>query len=108
MTRLIRLTNDADTDLVSIAEYIATDNITAAIRFVAAVRRQFETLRLFPNAGARRTRVPRDLKGLRSWPVGGAFRKYLILYIPHEHEIEIVRVLHGARNIQRILRDRSP
>lgn len=44
-----------------------------------------------------------QLEGLRRFPVSGAFRKYLIFYQPTETGIDIVRVLHGSRNIESIL-----
>jgi toxin ParE1/3/4 len=43
------------------------------------------------------------LKGLRSWPLTSV-GPYVIFYIPQPDGIEVVRVLHGARNIDRELR----
>jgi toxin ParE1/3/4 len=42
------------------------------------------------------------LAGIRQWRIPG-FEKYLIFYRPLEDGIEILRVLHGARDIRRIL-----
>lgn len=39
------------------------------------------------------------LAGMRFHSVHG-FRKYLIFYIPGSEGIEIVRVLHGARDLK--------
>ena len=47
-------------------------------------------------------RVP-ELKGLRLFRVTG-FEKILILYRPLENGVEILRVIHGSQNIQRLLR----
>ena len=44
-----------------------------------------------------------DLKGLRLFRVTG-FEKILILYRPLKNGVEIVRVVHGSQNIQRLLR----
>ena len=38
---------------------------------------------------------------IRSMPVG----RYVIFYLPLPSGIEIVRVLHGARDIESVLRD---
>jgi len=38
------------------------------------------------------------LHGMRRLPVN-EFEKYLIFYLPHEHGIEVIRILHGARDI---------
>lgn len=42
--------------------------------------------------------------GLRRWPIPG-FRNYLIFYRPMENGVEIVRVLHGARDIAAALEE---
>jgi len=39
-----------------------------------------------------------DLSGLRSLPVQG-FEKHLVFYRPPKEGIEVVRVLHGARDL---------
>jgi toxin ParE1/3/4 len=41
------------------------------------------------------------LAGLRSWRIKD-FASYLVFSIPTEAGIEVVRVLHGARDIERI------
>lgn len=44
----------------------------------------------------------RRLAGLRSWPVS-AFEKIRIYYLVEDGILRIVRVLHGNRDIARIL-----
>jgi toxin ParE1/3/4 len=39
---------------------------------------------------------PELLADLRSFPVG----RYVIFYLPRPHGIEVVRVLHGARDLK--------
>jgi toxin ParE1/3/4 len=39
---------------------------------------------------------------VRAWPIKG-FRNYLIFYRLEEYGIMVLRVLHGARDIERIL-----
>jgi len=41
-------------------------------------------------------RDPELLDGLRSFPIG----KYVIFYVPRSRGIEVVRVLHGARDLK--------
>jgi len=43
-------------------------------------------------------------EGLRRWPVPG-FRNYLIFYRPTETGVNIVRVLHGSRDITAALQE---
>jgi toxin ParE1/3/4 len=35
------------------------------------------------------------------WPIGG-FEKYLIFYLPLPDGIDVIRVVHGARDIERL------
>ena len=42
------------------------------------------------------------LEGLRKWSVKG-FEKHLIFYLSVDNYIEIVRILHAARDIEAIL-----
>ena len=45
---------------------------------------------------------PPALSGLRLWPVPG-FERWLVFYIPAETTVQIVRVLHGARDLPTLL-----
>jgi toxin ParE1/3/4 len=93
----------ADRDIDQIAEHIAADNIDAAIRFVSKVRAAYELLSQFPKAGQRRRgSIPR-LGQIRSWPLGGHFANYLILYAERDYGVEILRVVHGAQDVDRLV-----
>lgn len=95
----------ADRDLVEIAEHIAADNIDAAIQFLSAARRSMEFLTHSPKAGPEYSQSShRRLSGLRKWSVDG-FRHYLIFYRPTSEAIEVVRIVHGARDIPALLAD---
>jgi toxin ParE1/3/4 len=93
----------ADRDVDEIAETIAADNVDAAVRFIHAVRDAYELLGSFPRAGAVRDDKSGELRGLRSWPLGGHFANYLILYLERDFGVEILRVVHGARDVQAII-----
>ena len=54
-----------------------------------------------PGGGALRDYGDPALAGLRMWPIP-KFPKYLIFYLTTEKTVEIVRVLHGAQNLQAI------
>lgn len=93
----------ADHDVDGIADFIAARNPDAAERFVIRVKESFELLAEFPQAGrARRARSP-ELEGLRCWPLGGRFSNYLILYLERDFGVEILRVLHAARDVDRVV-----
>jgi toxin ParE1/3/4 len=85
-------------DVLEAAAYIAKDNVGAALRFADAVRETEELLAATPGTGTPRDLAWPELAGMRSHSVKD-FRKYIIFYITGEGGIEIVRVLHGARDL---------
>jgi toxin ParE1/3/4 len=93
----------ADRDVRQAALVIAADNPSAAIRFVDAVRATEKLLLDAPGVGTARDYGNPALAGMRWHSVKG-FRRYLIFYIPRSDGIEIVRVLHGARDLDAIFR----
>lgn len=91
-------------DVLEAAQYIAKENIAAALRFADAVRQTEELLAETPGIGAPGNFARPELAGMRSHSVQG-FRKYLIFYIAGDSGIEIVRVLHGARDLPALFGD---
>jgi toxin ParE1/3/4 len=90
-------------DLDEIAAYIQKDNPQAALRFLDSADATFASLAQMPGIGSRYlVRHPR-LKDLRCFPVKD-FPNHLIFYQPADDDTEIIRVLHGARNLAAILR----
>ena len=53
---------------------------------------------LNPHAGAEYPVPNRRLGGLRKWAIDG-FRKYLIFYRVTTDAIQVLRVVHGARDL---------
>jgi toxin ParE1/3/4 len=83
----------ARADLQDILTYIAADSLRAALRWIERIEQQCQRLAEMPGMGRRRD----DLAaGLRSFPVG----LYLIFYREVENGVQIVRVLHGARDVE--------
>ncbi len=97
----VHYTFQARRDLNEIAERIAIANLDAAIRFCAAVENASAKLAEMPGMGPSRELNNPMLADLRSWPIN-AFRNYLIFYRPTGYGIEIVRILHGAQDIESI------
>ncbi len=82
----------AETDLIAIWRYIAEESPRSADRLLDRLDETFSRLAEMPHIGKSRF----DLApALRMFPV----REYLIFYRPIEDGIEIIRVLHGRRNI---------
>ena len=93
-----RLTDRAEADLEECWLYIARDDPRSATRFIETILQKCELLAEQPGIGRGRSDLSSDL---RSFVVG----RYLILYRPIEDGIEVVRVLHGARNIEALLKE---
>jgi toxin ParE1/3/4 len=88
----------AKADLIEIADYIAEDNPEAVERFLDAAEATFDFIASLPSVGrAYRVQSP-AAEGMRVWRVE-EFERYLILYRAVEFRIDIVRVLHGSRDI---------
>lgn len=86
----------AKIDLAQIWSYIARRNRRAARNVARGIIDRYRLLARFPGIGQRRD----DLRpGIRTFPVGN----YLIVYRAISDGVEIVRVLHGARDIGAVL-----
>ncbi|MBI1740292.1 MAG: type II toxin-antitoxin system RelE/ParE family toxin [Candidatus Koribacter versatilis] len=85
-------------DLAEIWAYIADDNAVRADAFAAFIDSKFHTLARQPSMGRARPELGVDL---RSFVVG----RYVIFYLPLTDGIEIVRVIHGARDIEAVFQD---
>lgn len=88
-------------DLINLSYYIAQDDETAANRFLDAVADSFEQLARMPRIGVERAFQNSQLVGVRMWFVQG-FERHLIFYRVLDDAIEILRVLHSARDIENI------
>jgi toxin ParE1/3/4 len=85
-------------DLAEIWAYIAEDSPDHADRLAAKFDRQFRALARHPNMGRPR---PELSPALRSIPVG----RYVIFYLPLKRGIEVVRVLHGSRDLAALFQE---
>jgi toxin ParE1/3/4 len=92
----------ADRDMDEHAEFIARNNLEAARRLYDAAAQAFDQLAAMPEMGSPRAFRNPSLSGLRLWRIPG-FERHLIFYRPIQDGIEIIRVLHAARDIDAIL-----
>lgn len=92
MPRVVR-TQQARDDLVDILYDLARWSIPHAQRVRTALEQTIKLLSSSPRLGRPR---PRLLPGLLSYPLLG---RYVIFYRLIDQGIELVRVLHGARDI---------
>ena len=91
-----RLTRRARQDVLAIWRYIANNDESAADRFIDLLTHYFRLLGDNPHAGR-----PRDelRPGYRSFPVG----EHLIFYRIADPGIQILHVVHGRRDLERLL-----
>ena len=103
MSRRIIVYDEARFDVIDIAFYIAEDSLEASDRFAEAVDVAYELLAEMPGMGTSRDYSNPKLKGMRMSPVPG-FVKHLIFYRATATELEVFRVLHGARDFESLFR----
>jgi toxin ParE1/3/4 len=102
MSRVIRR-QAARQDLVEIAYYyIRQGSPATARRFRDQAEALFRRLAGMPGMGAAYDPSHPALAGLRFMPVT-RFKKYLVFYRAIPSGIEVIRVLHGVRDIDGIL-----
>lgn len=98
---LIRRTPKSLRDFRDIWDYVADHgSAQAADNLLRTFDQKLTLLSDFPHIGQRRDELrPR----LRSFPVGA----YLLFYRPLRNGIEVVRVVHGARDLRRVFKRRG-
>jgi toxin ParE1/3/4 len=89
-------------DALLIFTRIGEDNVTAARNFLRALSGDMKRLVDFPGLGTLRDFEHPKLQGLRSLPISG-FTNYLIFYRATEKELQALRVIHGARDLEQAL-----
>jgi len=91
----------AEQDLDGIADSIADHaGLELGLRFLGAAFKQFSLLATQPDMGWPCKLNHRDFKNARVFRVEEPFAKYLIFYIPTKSQVEILRILHGAQDLE--------
>jgi toxin ParE1/3/4 len=88
-------------DVMTVADYLAEiAGLNKSDQFLAAVKATYRQLAFMPGMGS-----PRDYglgyADLRMWPVS-KFPRHLIFYQTTETELRIIRLLHGAQDLEHI------
>ncbi|MGA3263262.1 MAG: type II toxin-antitoxin system RelE/ParE family toxin [Terracidiphilus sp.] len=90
-------------DILSNVEYLEEQGgMETAQRFLDATQSTFEALAKMPKLGALCAFRSPVLRRIRRWPVKG-FENWLIFYQPRRNGVEIVHLIHGARDIESLL-----
>lgn len=85
----------AAADILDVWGHIAEDSIEQADRWVDKLGEKFEIIATQPLMGRARNELAANV---RSFPFG----RYVIFYSPNEDGIDVVRVLHSARDIDAV------
>ncbi|MEI6082843.1 MAG: type II toxin-antitoxin system RelE/ParE family toxin [Verrucomicrobiota bacterium] len=89
----LRVTLQAEIDLAELADRIANDDPQAALSILELIEQKSRLLCDYPELGRQRDELA---SGLRSFPANS----YVIFYRIAADELQIIRVLHGARDVQ--------
>ncbi|PAQ03668.1 type II toxin-antitoxin system RelE/ParE family toxin [Mesorhizobium mediterraneum] len=82
----------AENDLIEIWFGIATDSPLAADRFLDAIAARILQLASFPESGPKRPDIGAEVRAL-------TIGNYLVLYRLAKQRVEVVRFVHGARDV---------
>jgi toxin ParE1/3/4 len=91
----VQKSSRAETDLTEIADFIASDNLNAALRWVDEIDQLFRLLSENPFLGELVERFAPEVRRQ-------TFGKYVVYYKPTNDGIVVVRVLHGSREIKNL------
>lgn len=93
----VKITTPATVDLCEIEKYISENNIAAAVRVINKLEESCLLLGDNPGIGRRRDYLKPKLRTITEG-------NYLICYRVRRNSVEVLRILHSARNIEKILR----
>ena len=100
MPRVLRRPKAAE-DIAGVWDFIADDNPDAADHWVDQLDAQLRLLATQPLMGRARDELA---PGIRSFPFG----RYLVFYLPISDGIDVVRILHGARDVDTAFGEGDP
>jgi len=95
------LSADADTDIDDIWDFIAQNDPEQAARFLLKLLDLFVLIASNPLMGTEKPQIHADM---RQFPYGS----YSIFYRPDQNGVEIMRVLHSARDIPQLFENDLP
>jgi toxin ParE1/3/4 len=105
MRRRVRRHPEVANDIIDAAAYIADDNMPASLRYLDSVEDTLHRLLDRPALGRLRDFDAPELAAVRSISVKG-FRNHLIFYEIESGGIYVLAVIHGARDLPKVLNRR--
>lgn len=102
--RVIHKTGLATADLTELADhFLAHAGPAVALRFLDNAERAFDQLVAMPRMGALLGLDELPYEDIRRWHITG-FDRLMILYREVADGVEVIRVLHSARDVPAVLR----
>ena len=83
--------------------YAENASIEVADHFLATTESTAIMLAGQPEAGTRVFVTRSEIQGIRRFPVSEPFDTMLLFYFPLQNGIDLVRVVHGSRDLLRLL-----
>jgi toxin ParE1/3/4 len=99
MSLVLDLSDEAKADALEIGNYISARNLTAARKFAFKLNETYQLLLDFPDSGERLSSDPTGK--IRIVLVSG-FKNYLIFFRREGEMLQVLRVLHGARDYSKL------
>ncbi|HUO10789.1 MAG TPA: type II toxin-antitoxin system RelE/ParE family toxin [Phycisphaerae bacterium] len=103
MTPVVLRKPRVDEDLIEHFAFIAEDKIAPADRFLEVAEESFQRLAFMPSIGVKWESTRVYLADIRYYPLPPPYRSYLVFYRPIANGVEILTVLHGARDLETTL-----
>ena len=103
MQRKIQRSQKALHDLEDLVDFLRGRSVEVAQRFVEASDKTFRFLSENREVGQQCRFADPRLSGMRVWQIQG-FRNHLVYFRPTDDGIEIIRLLHGARDMEAIFK----
>ena len=100
----VRKRQAAKSDLIAQWDWYAENaGVEVADRFLAAAESTALMLASQPESGVRVSTTKTELAGLRRFPMSNGFEKIHFFYFPIPYGIDLIRVVHGNRELDRLL-----
>lgn len=98
--RAVQLSRRAVADIdQELAHLTVSASASVAGRFLLALHEALDEVEEHPRIGVAVAPLTPTLDGLRRWQVAGSFADWLIFYRLDGDGVEVIRVLHGSRDI---------
>ena len=105
--RVVHKTGQATADIEGLVDYFVQEaGPDVALRFIDNAEWAFGQLLATPRIGQLLGLDELPYEDVRRWHIGG-FKRLMVLYRPVADGIEVIRVLHTARDIPAVIRSSS-